>query len=109
VSSCSRSCCLTEPEPSLIKQYKALLATEEVSLDFTSEAIEEIATLAAEINTGIENIGARRLQTVMEKLVEDISFSASERSGEAVTITAQDVRTRVGEPAKNADLTKSIL
>ena len=100
---------LTEPEASLIKQYKALLATEEVALDFTADAIEEIATLAAEINAGIENIGARRLQTVMEKLVEEISFSASERSGEAVTITAVDVRTRVGELAKNADLTKFIL
>jgi ATP-dependent HslUV protease ATP-binding subunit HslU len=85
------------------------MATEDVSIDFTPEAIEEVATLAAEINTGIENIGARRLQTVMEKLVEDISFSASERCGETIMITAQDVRTRVGELAKNADLTKFIL
>jgi len=100
---------LTEPEASLIKQYKALMATEEVALDFTPEAIEEIATLAAEINSGVENIGARRLQTVMEKLVEDISFTASERSGETIEISAQDVRTRVGELAKNADLTKFIL
>ncbi|MFO1119562.1 MAG: ATP-dependent protease ATPase subunit HslU [Rhodospirillales bacterium] len=100
---------LTEPEASLIKQYKALMATEEVMLDFTPEAIEEIATLAAEINSGVENIGARRLQTVMEKLVEDISFTASERSGETILISAEDVRTRVGELAKNADLTKFIL
>ncbi|MBL8666962.1 MAG: ATP-dependent protease ATPase subunit HslU [Rhodospirillales bacterium] len=100
---------LTEPEASLIKQYKALMATEEVDLDFTPDAIEEIATLAAEINSGVENIGARRLQTVMEKLVEDISFTASERSGETIEISAQDVRTRVGELAKNADLTKFIL
>ncbi len=100
---------LTEPEASLIKQYKALMATEKVALDFTPEAIEEIATLAAEINSGVENIGARRLQTVMEKLVEDISFTASERSGETIEISAQDVRTRVGELAKNADLTKFIL
>jgi len=100
---------LTEPEASLIKQYKALMATEEVDLDFAAEAIEEIATLAAEINSGVENIGARRLQTVMEKLVEDISFTASERSGETILISAEDVRTRVGELAKNADLTKFIL
>ncbi len=100
---------LTEPEASLIKQYKALMATEHVALDFTPEAIDEIATLAAEINSGVENIGARRLQTVMEKLVEDISFSASERSGETIGVTAEDVRSRVGELAKNADLTKFIL
>jgi ATP-dependent HslUV protease ATP-binding subunit HslU len=100
---------LTEPEASLIKQYKALMATEGVSLDFAADAIEEIATLAAEINTGVENIGARRLQTVLEKLVEEISFSASERSGETITLTATDVRDRVGALAKSADLAKFIL
>ncbi|MBL8659879.1 MAG: ATP-dependent protease ATPase subunit HslU [Rhodospirillales bacterium] len=100
---------LTEPEASLIKQYKALMATEEVTIAFTDDAVEEIATLAAEINQGVENIGARRLQTVMEKLVEEISFSASERGGETIEITAADVRTRVGELAKNADLTRFIL
>jgi ATP-dependent HslUV protease ATP-binding subunit HslU len=100
---------LTEPEASLIKQYRALMATEELTLEFTDEAIEEIATLAAEINAGVENIGARRLQTVMEKLVEEISFTASERSGKRVEISADDVRTSVGELAKNADLTKFIL
>ncbi|MCU0895180.1 MAG: ATP-dependent protease ATPase subunit HslU, partial [Rhodospirillales bacterium] len=100
---------LREPEASLIKQYKALLATEDVTIDFAADAIEEIATLAAEINSGVENIGARRLQTVMEKLVEEISFSASERGGERIEITAADVRTRVGELAKNADLTRFIL
>lgn len=100
---------ITEPEASLIKQYKALMATEDVTLDFTPDAIDEIATLAAEINSGVENIGARRLQTVMEKLVEEISFSASERSGETIRITAEDVRTRVGKLAQNADLTKFIL
>jgi ATP-dependent HslUV protease ATP-binding subunit HslU len=100
---------LREPEASLIKQYKALMATEDVAIDFTADAIEEIATLAAEINSGVENIGARRLQTVMEKLVEEISFSASERGGESIEITAADVRARVGELAKNADLTRFIL
>ncbi|MFZ1413858.1 MAG: ATP-dependent protease ATPase subunit HslU [Defluviicoccus sp.] len=100
---------LTEPEASLIKQYKALMATEGVEIDITHDAIEEIATLSAEINAGVENIGARRLQTVMEKLVEEISFTASERSGETIVITADDVRARVGVLAKNADLAKYIL
>jgi len=100
---------LTEPQASLIKQYKALMETENVTLEFSDEAIEEIATLAAEINTGVENIGARRLQTVLEKLVEEISFNASEQSGETYSISAADVRERVGELAKNADLTKFIL
>lgn len=100
---------LTEPEASLIKQYKALMATEGVELEFAQDAVEEIATLAAEINAGVENIGARRLQTVLEKLVEEISFSASERAGETITLTAKDVRERVGELAKSADLAKFIL
>ena len=100
---------LTEPEASLIKQYKALLGVEDVALEFTDDAIQEIATIAEEINQGVENIGARRLQTVLEKLVEDISFSASERAGEALTIDAEMVRSRVGELAKNADLSKFIL
>jgi ATP-dependent HslUV protease ATP-binding subunit HslU len=100
---------LTEPEASLIKQYTALLNVENVSLTFTDDAVEEIATIAEEINQGVENIGARRLQTVLEKLVEDISFFASERSGEALTIDAAMVRSTVGELARNADLTKFIL
>lgn len=100
---------LTEPEASLIKQYKALMATEGVEIDITPDAIEEIATLSAEINAGVENIGARRLQTVMEKLVEEISFTASERSGETIVISAEDVRARVGVLAKSADLAKFIL
>jgi ATP-dependent HslUV protease ATP-binding subunit HslU len=100
---------LTEPEASLIKQYKALMQVENVTLSFSEDAIQEIATLAVEINEAVENIGARRLQTVLEKLVEEISFSASERSGETVQIDASLVRARVGELAKNADLTKFIL
>ena len=100
---------LTEPEASLIKQYTALMAVEEVTLTFTDDAIEEIADLAVEINSGVENIGARRLQTVMEKLVEEISFEASERSGEALTIDAAYVREKVSSLAKNADLSKFIL
>ena len=100
---------LTEPEASLIKQYTALLGVEEVTLDFTDGAIEEIADLAAEINSGVENIGARRLHTVMEKLVEDISFTASDTPGHALTIDADYVRKQVGELAKDADLRKFIL
>jgi ATP-dependent HslUV protease ATP-binding subunit HslU len=100
---------LTEPEASLIKQYMALMGVEEVALTFTDDAIEEIADVAAEINSGVENIGARRLQTVMEKLLEDISFSASERGGEAITIDADTVRSQVSDLAKNADLRKFIL
>ncbi len=100
---------LTEPEASLIKQYRALMAVEEVSLEFSDDAVHEIADLAAEINDGVENIGARRLQTVMEKLVEDISFTASERAGETIKLGAEDVRTHVGDLAKDADLRKFIL
>jgi ATP-dependent HslUV protease ATP-binding subunit HslU len=100
---------LTEPEASLIKQYKALLATEEVTLDFTEDAIGALADLAAEINRGVENIGARRLHTVLERLLEEISFSATDRAGSTVTIDAALVNERVGELAKNADLSKFIL
>jgi ATP-dependent HslUV protease ATP-binding subunit HslU len=100
---------LTEPETSLIKQYKALLATEEVTLDFTPDAIETLADLAAEINRGVENIGARRLHTVLERLLEEISFSATDRAGETVVIDQAMVRERVGQLAQNADLSKFIL
>jgi ATP-dependent HslUV protease ATP-binding subunit HslU len=100
---------LTEPEASLIKQYKALMKTEEVDLDFTPEAIEALADLAAEINRGIENIGARRLHTVLERLLEEISFSATDRAGSTVVVDAALVKDRVGELAKNADLSKFIL
>jgi ATP-dependent HslUV protease ATP-binding subunit HslU len=100
---------LTEPEASLIKQYKALLKTEEVDLDFTDDAIDELASLAAEINASVENIGARRLHTVMERLLEEISFNASDRGGTSVTIDAGYVREHVSNLAKNADLSKFIL
>lgn len=100
---------LTEPEASLVKQYTALMGVEDVALDFADDAIGEIADLAAEINQGVENIGARRLHTVMEKLVEEISFSASERSGEAITIDADFVKKEVTDLAKNADISKFIL
>jgi ATP-dependent HslUV protease ATP-binding subunit HslU len=101
---------LIEPEASLIKQYKALLATEGVALDFAEEAIDEIANLAEEINTAVENIGARRLHTVLERLLEDISFTASDKpAGTAITIDRAYVRDHVGALAKNADLSKFIL
>ena len=100
---------LTEPEASLIKQYVALLATESVTLIFTDDAIAELARLAALINSTVENIGARRLHTVLEKLLEEVSFTATDRAGETVTVDGEMVRTRVGELAKNADLSKFIL
>ena len=100
---------LTEPEASLIRQYTALMNTEDVTLEFTGEAIDEIARLSADINSGVENIGARRLHTVMERLLEEISFTATDRGGETIVIDADMVRERVGELLKNADLTKFIL
>ena len=100
---------LTEPEASLIKQYVALMGTEDLTLEFTEDAVDELAKLAAEINGTIENIGARRLHTVMEKLLEDISFTATDRSGESVTIDAAMVRDQVGELLKGGDLAKFIL
>ena len=100
---------LTEPENSLVRQYIALLGTEAVTLDFTDEAIDALADLAAEINASIENIGARRLHTVMEKLLEEISFTATDRGGETIEIDADYVRERVGELAKDTDLSKFIL
>lgn len=100
---------LTEPEASLIKQYVALMKTEDVTLDFGEDAIEAIADLAVEINTGVENIGARRLHTIMERLLEETSFAATDKPGTTVKIDATMVRTQVGDLAKNADLTKFIL
>ncbi len=100
---------LTEPEASLIKQYTALMGVEDVTLEFTEDAIGAVADLAAEINAGIENIGARRLHTVLEKLLEDISFDASEKGGETLTIDAEMVHRQVGVLAKDSDLSKFIL
>ena len=100
---------LTEPECSLIKQYKALLGTEGIELNFTEESIVAIANIAAEINASIENIGARRLHTVMERVLDELSYSATDRSGEAVTIDEAYVQKHVGDLAKNADLSKFIL
>jgi len=90
-------------------QYKALMETEGVALDFTDDAIEALADLTAEINASVENIGARRLHTVMERLLEEISFDASDRKGESIKIDGEMVRDRVGELAKDTDLSKFIL
>ncbi|MFN7709528.1 MAG: ATP-dependent protease ATPase subunit HslU [Holosporales bacterium] len=100
---------LTEPESSLIKQYQALMQTEGVTLIFDPEAIEEIALIAAEINQNVENIGARRLHTVLEKLLEDLSFSAPDRGGETLTMTREMVRTSLSDLAQNTDLSRFIL
>ena len=100
---------LREPENSLIKQYSALMGTEGVTLEFAEEAIDELARLAAEVNSHVENIGARRLHTVMEKLLDEISFTATDRKDETVTIDADYVRTQVADLAKDTDLSKFIL
>ena len=100
---------LTEPENSLIRQYVALLGTENVTLEFKEEAIDAVSDLAAEVNQAVENIGARRLHTVMEKLLEEISFEATDRGGETIIIDKAYVDARVSDLAKNTDLSKFIL
>ncbi|HZS65426.1 MAG TPA: ATP-dependent protease ATPase subunit HslU [Xanthobacteraceae bacterium] len=100
---------LTEPEASLIKQYLALMATEGVTLEFTPDAIDAIADIAVAVNSSVENIGARRLQTVMERVLDEISFAAPDRSGETVKIDAGYVHQHIGDLAKNADLSRFIL
>ena len=100
---------LTETEASLIKQYVALMKTEGVELEFTADAIDAIADVAVAVNSSVENIGARRLQTVMERVLDDISFSATDRAGEKVKIDAGYVQKNVGDLAKNADLSRFIL
>ena len=100
---------LKETRANLPQQYTALLGTENVTLDITDEAIAEVARIAAQVNQGVENIGARRLQTVMEKLLEEISFDAEEHEGETVTIDAEYVRERLTELADDTDLSKYIL
>jgi ATP-dependent HslUV protease ATP-binding subunit HslU len=100
---------LTDPEASLIKQYVALMQTEGLDLEFTEDAIDAIADIAVSVNGSIENIGARRLQTVMERILDDVSFRASDLSGQKVTIDAAYVNKHVGDLAKNADLSRFIL
>jgi len=100
---------LTDTEASLVKQYVALLATENVTLDITADGVDALADIAVEVNSSVENIGARRLQTVMERVLDEISFTAADRSGETVTVDGDYVRKYVGDLAKNADLSQFIL
>ncbi len=100
---------LTETEASLIKQYVALMGTEGLTLAFSDDSIDAIAKVAVELNSSVENIGARRLQTVMERILDEVSFTAPDRSGESVTIDGDYVRKNVGELAKNTDLSRFIL
>jgi ATP-dependent HslUV protease ATP-binding subunit HslU len=100
---------LTEPEASLLKQYTALMGTEQVTLTFSDDAIDALAQIAADVNEGVENIGARRLHTILERVLEEISYSAADHSGETITIDAAYVKQRVGDLAKNSDLSKYIL
>jgi ATP-dependent HslUV protease ATP-binding subunit HslU len=100
---------LTEPEASLIKQYIGLMATEGVTLEFSEDAIDAVADIAVAVNSSVENIGARRLQTVMERVLDEVSFAAPDRSGDTVKIDAAYVHKHVGDLAKNADLSRFIL
>jgi ATP-dependent HslUV protease ATP-binding subunit HslU len=100
---------LTETEVSLIKQYVALMGTEGLTLAFSDDAIDAVARIAVEVNSTVENIGARRLQTVMERILDDVSFTAPDRNGESVTIDGAYVNKNVGELAKNTDLSRFIL
>ena len=100
---------LNETEASLIKQYVALLATENLTLHFTPDAIDALARIAVQVNSSVENIGARRLQTVMERVLDEVSFTAPDRAGDAVTIDAAFVEAHIGDLARNADLSRFIL
>ena len=100
---------LTEPEASLIKQYIALMATEGLTLEISEDAIDAVADVAVAVNSSVENIGARRLQTVMERVLDDISFAAPDRSGETISVDAAYVHKHVGDLAKNVDLSRFIL
>ena len=100
---------LKEPDNSLIKQYIALLKTENVELQFTDGGIDLLAKISAEVNASVENIGARRLHTLLEKVLDEISFTASDRSGEKVVIDEDYINKNLGELSKDTDLSKFIL
>ena len=100
---------LKEPDNSLIKQYKALLKTENVELEFTDDGIDTIASIANEVNSTVENIGARRLHTIIEKVLDEISFTATDRAGEKITVDSDYIKNNIGELAKDTDLSKFIL
>lgn len=100
---------LTEPEASLLKQYTALLGTEQVTLDFTADAIDALAQIAYDVNEGVENIGARRLHTILERVLEEISYTAADHAGKTVAVDAAYVKQRIGDLARDSDLSKYIL
>ena len=100
---------LKEPDNSLIKQYKALLKTENVELEFTEDGINTIANIATEVNSSVENIGARRLHTIIERVLDDISFTATDKSGEKVIVDSKYIKANLGELTKDTDLSKFIL
>jgi len=100
---------LKEPDNSLIKQYVALMKTENVELQFTDDGIEELAEISSKINSTIENIGARRLHTILEKVLEEISFSAPDKSGEKIVVDKSFVQKNLGDIIKDKDLSKFIL
>ena len=98
-----------EPDNSLIKQYKALLKTENVDLEFTEDGINTIAHIASEVNSSVENIGARRLHTIIERVLDEISFTATDRAGEKITVDGKYIKDNIGELVKDTDLSKFIL
>jgi ATP-dependent HslUV protease ATP-binding subunit HslU len=100
---------LKEPDNSLIKQYKALLKTENVELEFTEDGIDTIAHIASEVNSSVENIGARRLHTIIERVLDEISFTATDRAGEKITVDSKYIKDNIGELVKDTDLSKFIL
>ena len=100
---------LKEPDNSLIKQYKALLKTENVDLEFSEDGIDTIANLASEVNSSVENIGARRLHTIIERVLDEISFTATDRSGEKIVVDSKYVKENLGQLVKDNDLSKFIL
>ena len=100
---------LKEPDNSLIKQYKALLKTENVDLEFTDDGIDTIANIASEVNTTVENIGARRLHTIIERVLDEISFTATDRAGEKIIVDSEYIKKNIGELVKDTDLSKFIL
>jgi ATP-dependent HslUV protease ATP-binding subunit HslU len=100
---------LTEPDYSLIKQYVALLKTEDITLDFTDDGISEIARMSARINESVENIGARRLHTVLERILDEISFEATDMKAATIKIDAKYIKEHIGDLADTSDLSKFIL
>ena len=100
---------LKEPDNSLIKQYKALLKTEDVNLEFSEDGIDMLAKISAEVNSSVENIGARRLHTIIEKVLDDLSFNATDMAGKSIIVDKKYVKQNLGNLVKDTDLSKFIL